>query len=303
MNVLIDYWNLALSGFSRFIAEYKYIAPVICIMIYTLVHWKQYKQRKLKQFLLYSGVIIVLLMIPVSGMAFLIYQTRFYDYEWIWSCVPLTAILAWGIVTVIFEQIPSVGGTTGKSTKVVGFLAAAAILFMCGNRGVMQQVDTETLQSRQDGREILEYLEKEDILQGHIVWGPAKIMQYMRSHNGRVILFYGRDMWDAKAGAYDYDAYTEEEIACYEWMEIVSSPHNLYLLEVEQAPDDVHEALATENHIRQAVLGDVDVVILPSQINGWMERKIQLVADENAFSVSSKEVGKYTIWRFEVPFK
>ena len=128
-------------------------------------------------------------------------------------------------------------------------------------------------------------------------------MQYMRSHNGRVILFYGRDMWDAKAGAYDYDAYTEEEIACYEWMETVSLPHNLYLLEVEQAPDDVHEALAAEDHIRQAVLRDVDVVILPSQINGWMERKIQLVADENAFSVFSKEVGKYTIWRFEVPFK
>ena len=250
---------------------------------------------------------MVLMIFPVTGIVFLIYQTRFYDYGWIWSCVPLTAVLAWGIVTVIYDEMASEPATAQKTAgekkltwaRYCGLAAAAAVLFMCGNQGRVQQVSEETTQMRQAGQEILEYLEEENLLQDHVVWGPAEIMQYMRSHNGEVELFYGRDMWDAKAGAYDYEAYLPEETACYEWMEIVSSAHNLYLLNVQQAPDAVHESLATEGYIREAVNRNVDVIILPSQITGWMERKMQLIAGEKELSVEMAQVGEYTFWLFE----
>ena len=307
MSTLMEYWGLAISGFERFVADYKYTALIICVLLYAVVHRKRYKRRELKKFLLYSGGMMILLMVPMTGIMFLIYQTRFYDYEWIWSCVPLTALLAWGIVTVVFEEISpemvgagkTLGGKNLTFARWCGIAAAVAALFICGNQGRVQQVSEETIQIRRSGENILEYLESEDLLQEHVVWGPAQIMEYMRSHNGSVVLFYGRDMWDAKAGAYDYEVYGTEEIICYEWMECVSSAHNLYLLEVEQAPDALHEALATEEYIRLAISRDVDVVILPSQITGWVERKMQLIADENKLSTVSAQVGEYTVWVLE----
>lgn len=121
----------------------------------------------------------------------------------------------------------------------------------------------------------------------------------MRSHEGETVLFYGRDMWDAKAGAYDYEAYAAEEIGCYEWMELVSSHISLYLLEVDQATENIYEALATDEYLRMAIERNVNVIILPARITDWMERKLVYIADNEAFSLSMHPVGEYVLWVLE----
>ncbi len=307
MKMVVEYWNLALDGFAEWITAYKYLAPIIGFMLYGYAYRERYKGRKQREFWLYGLIVIALLMVPVTAIFFLIYQTRFYDYGWVWSMAPLTAILAWGVVELVFEQLTPetiIGGERLNGKRIVpirlcALLAAFAVFFMLGNQGRLQQTSEEELQARESSEEILQYMEAQALLQNTILWGPKDIMQYMRSHNGEVTLFYGRDMWDAKSGAYDYEAYEDAEIACYNWIEMISGALNLYLVEVEQAPEEVHLALASEKFLQEAVARGVDAIILPTQITPWMERKMQLVAEEDGYCVSDVLIGEYTLWLFD----
>jgi hypothetical protein len=305
MNRLRESFLSTLSGFDMFVAEYKYFALVICCVVYVFMNWKRYKKTKSETFFVFCVLMIAMIIFPVTGMALQIYQTKFYDYPWVWSCVPMAAMIAWGSVAFIFEEIPRrIQKEEGKSTKgqlfwknLCGIAVIVAILFMCGNQGRLNALDEKTVQDEMAAEQILEYLETNNLLVDHVVWGKAGVLQYLRSHNGQVVLLYGRDMWEAKAGAYDYEGYTKEEIACYEWMEILSSAHNLYLLEVEQPTKEIVQALSTEEHIKAARSMGADIVILPTKMIVWMEKYIQLPESEGA--IVSKEIGEYTVWEFK----
>ena len=106
-------------------------------------------------------------------------------------------------------------------------------------------------------------------------------------------------MWDAKSGAYDYEAYTEEEIAGYNWIELLTDERNLYLLEIQQASEHMHAALAESAHIRKALESGVNCVILPEQLTPWMERKMESAATRMGLAISKLQVAEYILWCFE----
>lgn len=307
MNMLRETLNLTLSGFKTFISEYKYIALVVCSVVYAFANWKRFRKTKSSLLVVYSCCMGLAIIFPLTGMILQIYQTRFYDYSWIWSCVPLTAMLAWGIVTILFDEIhQNTENAEDKSEKQklvlrrgMGLLTAVAVLYMCGNRGLLQGVDEQTLKDEQAAAEILMYLDEADLIADHVIWGKAGLMQYLRSHNGQVILFYGRDMWEAKAGAYDYEGYSEEEVACYEWMEIMSSEHNMYLLEIEQETEEVREAVSTGEKIVMAYAQGVDIVILPAEMASRVEVYLQEAAESYDKEVFGEVVGNYMIWQLK----
>lgn len=303
MNILREFLGRTLSGFEAYIAEYKYIALAICCMIYAFANWERFRKTKQGIFLIFSCGMGLMILFPLTGMVLQVYQTRFYDYPWIWSCVPLTAMVAWGIVTILIDQTAEHTEADSKKTwslkNGILFLAMIAVLYMCGNRGLLQKADEAILEDEQAAAEILTYLEEKNLIDDHVIWAKAGVMQYMRSHNGQVILYYGRDMWEAKSGAYDYEEYSEEEIACYDWMEIMSSDHNMYLIEVEQETEDLLEALATDQMIKNAHEQGVNMIILPTEMTIRVDGHMQAVAKAGNVEVFSEEIGNYTIWRFE----
>jgi len=248
-------------------------------------------------------VVMILLLLPVTAVFFLIYQTRFYDYGWIWSFLPVNAVLAWGVITVVWKEFsPRLEGKIKKFSeglKYFGVAAAVAVIWLCGNQGQLQEVPREIQRQQMAGESILQHLETEKEAAEGVVWGPKIIMQYLRSHSGEINLYYGKDMWDAKSGAYDYDAYTEEEIAGYNWMEIICAERNLYLLEYDQAPEVMHAALAEHIHIKEALEKGVNVIILPEQISPWVERKAENAADSREMNVTTLQAGEYVVWCFK----
>lgn len=302
MSSLLNNLKGIMEGYSTFVTEYKYLALVICILVYAGFKWNQEKKREVRWFLIYAGILIFLLMVPLTAFVFAKYQTGFYGYGHVWSYVPLTALLAWGSIEIVFGELPPKEEKNDKKYisikkwRWIGILAAVAVLFVAGNQGKLLRATDHENNMQQNGEEILHYMEDNDLLDDRMVWGAKDLLQYLRSHSGDVVLYYGRDMWDGAAGAYDYEGYDTVQIGCYEWMELISLPHTLYLLEIEQATDEIHEALATENYIRDAVQGGVNIIILPSDIDTWMERKIQLVAQEAGSSVATATAGDYTIW-------
>jgi len=299
----IDYLQTAVEGFEEFASAYKLLPLIIGVIIYLSVRGNKEDSKKTKLFLLYVIVVMVLLLVPVTVVFFLMYQTRFYDYGWVWSFVPLTAVLAWGIIEIIWEELPQTCVKSKKGFQIagryMGVVAAVAVLWICGNQGRIQEVSEEVEDQQAVAEAVLQYLEDTDEATQSVIWGPKVMMQYLRSHSGEIALHYGKDMWDAKSGAYDYEAYTEEEIACYNWMELLSDERNLYLLEINQAPEHVHEALAEGKYIKTALKSDVNCMILPDQITPWMERKMRNAAAENGMTVSTAQVAEYVLWLFE----
>lgn len=296
MSKWIEYIQLAAEGLGKYIGQYKLLAPVIAVVIYAFVCGRKITREREKTFLEYATVMLGLLLIPVTSAIFLVYQTRFYDYGWVWSLVPLTGILAWGIVTIVYNEF------SGKYKVFSGMLMAIIVLFLCGNMGVLRlndYVDREEKQKQECAAEILMCMEGlEDVKEG-LVWGPSEIMQYIRQHDGEVLLFYGRDMWDPKAGAYDYEAYREEDIACYQWMENVSTAHSLYLLEINQPSSQLQICLGDETALFTAVEKGVRLLILPEQITPWVERKIEAAARANGLKKATVFAGEYTLWILE----
>lgn len=301
MKTLLGSLQTVVNCFGEFVVAYKTLPLVIGVLLYAFIREKREECEKERHFLIYATVVTVLLLIPITAVAFLLYQTRFYDYGWIWSFVPLTAVLAWGIVTVIWKELSSksMRWLGKKAWKYLGVVAAVAVLWICGNHGQMQEMPTEIKNQQLVAEAVLQYLEDNHEETQSIVWGPKVMMQYLRSHSGQVGLYYGKDMWDAKSGAYDYEVYTEDEIAGYNWMELLTDERNLYLLEINQATESIHEALAEGTYIKAAMEAEVTCVILPEQITPWIERKMEKAAAETGRSISVAQVDKYTLWLFE----
>ena len=72
-------------GWKSFISNGKLAALLLAALIFLWYNRKQV-ERKL---LVYTSVMAVCCILPVTAVVLMGYQTKFYDYEWIWSLVPL----------------------------------------------------------------------------------------------------------------------------------------------------------------------------------------------------------------------
>lgn len=347
MYKMIEMFQFAAEGFAEYITDFKMLPLVIGGVLYMLLRGLQHSAEG-KRFLRYVNLLLLVLLVPVTGMVLCIYQTRFYDYGWIWSLLPVGAVLAWGTVTIlekeflekreetrgaaeagaVVEETDDAAGekmdetlgermddAAGEKTDetgagnersrlrqivmpAAGGLTAVALFWLCGNQGQLQQFSEESLAKQAVAEAVLEYLEEEELANTGCVWAPREIMQYLRSHNGEIQLFYGKDMWDGKSGAYDYEAYTPEETACYEWMELLSQERNLYLLETDQATEQLQQALAEESMLTYAVENGVNLILLPEQVSSFVERKMENAAKKNGCNVDKLTAGDYGLWIF-----
>jgi len=291
MSMMKEALLLAVEGFQKWMGEYRLLAPAMGILLYALFSGKWGKENRERDFVIYAGGMMVVLLCPLTAVLFLSYQTRFYDYAWVWSLVPLTGFVAWGIVNIVYKE--------AETFRKRGFLIAAVLLILCGNQGVFFRTTPLETGVQESAELILQHIEENLEPEDQVIWGPAPIMQYLRAHNGQVELFYGKDMWDGKSGAYDYEAYSQQETECYQWMESVSAPHNLYLMETNQTNELIQLSLANDGYLQEAVDRGVNLIIFPDQITPWVKRKLDALGEKNSRKLRSVPVGEYILWILE----
>lgn len=226
----------AVSGWQRYTDDGKYAVLLLGILLF---YW--YLKRTgsdactVNRNLLWKYTVLTAAMaiFPVTGAILMKYQTRFYDYEWIWSPVPVTLVIAAGMTGIYLECYRRYW--KGKLLKPA-FLAAAglALLFLCGNMGKSLVQSEMNAEGKETAVRIWEEInalsdaadhgdENRDRDLGNTenicLWAPREIMQYVRGVSADVQLLYGRNMWDQALNAYSYDTYASELTALYEWME------------------------------------------------------------------------------------
>jgi len=219
----------AWAGWIGYITQGKLAALLFAVL---LAWWFGKKSEEHKQLKLYTTVMSVCCVIPVTAALIMTYQTKFYDYEWIWSMVPVTGVIAYGLTAFLAEFC---GEGSGRKKSVRGGVAVAclAVLLLCGSMGADKEDSVSVYAERliryglvvdesAIRREVYNVVEEIGGLAGEeevVLWAPLEVLEYAREVDAGIRFPYGRNMWDASLNAYSYDVYDEEIHDMYIWME------------------------------------------------------------------------------------
>lgn len=279
MELLQNAW----MGWANYINEGKLIVLLLAAL---LLLWINKRGTEHKGLVLYSTVAAVSCICPLTGALLMNYQTKFYDYEWIWSIVPITAVIACAVSLFLTEYWS--GGKFSKIRMgVVVTLMCLVVVFFCGSMGgelsdgeaVYMEVlypygsDVSEADLRQQAYNVVECLEEAAGDGEIILWAPMEIVEYAREVNADIKLLYGRNMWDISLNGYSYDVYEEEVKSLYLWMEQVDAPAG----ESVKLPFQTTARLPlVKECITAAVVRGVNCVVLP----GGCSYEVVQVAEE-----------------------
>lgn len=167
----------------------------------------------------YTTAMTVCCICPLTAAALMAYQTKFYDYQWIWGAVPVTIVIALAgtqLWTQLTERYAKGKGAGWKTAGITVLLIC--VVYLCGSMQSNVWDAEESAQNREETAKVLEILTENGQNKDICLWAPQGIMEYARALDGSVVLPYGRNMWDGALNAYSYDTYGEEEKLLYTWM-------------------------------------------------------------------------------------
>lgn len=228
----------AWSGWTGYMDSGKLAALLLAVLLYL---WFGRKERENLPLLLYTSVMTVCCILPVTAVLLMLYQTKFYNYEWIWSLVPLTAVTAYGMTIFLTHLWETEQKERWKHCIPVTLLAVAVVLF-CGSMGGEVWDRKTEREERQRACEVLERISARYPEETICLWGPREIMEYARE-DASITLPYGRNMWDHFLDGYAYDTYHEELILLEQWMAQVrrGGEGDLKIRTAESAKDSAGE--------------------------------------------------------------
>lgn len=227
--------------------------------------------------ILYTAVGVVLCICPLTAAVLMTYQTRFYDYQWIWSLVPVTAVVALGGTVFLAEQCQSGGGWQKMLRNIIVTAASVLILLFCGGLGE-GSVDAVKAEQDRDHAETVLAQVREICGDEVCLWAPAAILEYARL-DGEMELLYGRNMWDAALNAYSYDTCSEEQQKLYQWMEYLDD----WDIEISVAE--------TVQYVQRGFENGADCILLPTKMSDWLpEGESEAVLLEQLGADESRDV-------------
>lgn len=264
--LLRNAWN----GWRAYTDPGKLAALLLISLVFL---WIYYKRVPRKEFLIYTTVAVVCCIFPVTAAALMLYQTRFYDYEWIWSIVPLTAMVSYGVVLFVTEFLKEqTRGDRKKEMAVVLLLLAA--LALSGGMGAEPWDDAGEQEAQRQSEEVLTALKERMAGREICLWAPREILEYAREWDGGITLLYGRDMWEPALNAYAYDVYPSELTEVYEWMEGIG-----------EEPVSVRECAETVKET------PVNCILLPGTAD-----EETLACFGEVMGLQAEELGSYYLW-------
>lgn len=210
---MLELLTNAWQGWQRYTDGGKYGALLALVLLFL---WFRRDEEKEKILLVYTTLAAALCVFPVSAAVLMAHQTRFYDYEWIWSYVPVTLIIAYGGTVFLIGSWKCYQKSIWKCMGIT--MAVLGLTVLCGSMGAVTYKDAVEDSDESQVQAALAVLTSESEGQEICLWGPRDFMASVRAYDGNIRLLYGRDMWDASLRGYSYDIYGEVEERLYRWM-------------------------------------------------------------------------------------
>jgi hypothetical protein len=295
MSRIWDYLKQACEGLQQYLSQNNLVVILVAVLLFFWLSEKKETDQKTNRLLVYTFIMVLILICPLSAMAVMIYQTSFYEYAWAWSLVPFTIVCAYGIA--------SFWGKIKAGWQKIGIIGVSVvILCLVGNQGMVQRASTQEVASRRETQDILQEIHSFYGENECIVWAPKRIMQEIRRYDGQVLLLYGKDMWDQKSGAYDYEAYSQEMTDAYLWLEEVMDYYDLALSvetpeETMRFLDQQYEwSIYGKSHIANMMNAGTNTIVLPELVSGFLEADIECIVEEHGKSLKKTGRAGYVIW-------
>ena len=211
--ILYNAW----SGWTGYTDDGKLPALLMAVLLFL---WFGRKRKEQRALLVYASVMTVCCILPVTAAMLMLYQTKFYNYEWIWSLVPATAVTAFGLTVFWTEYRAENAGQRKKILSVTLFMLA--VLLFCGSLGKPVWDREEQKEERTRAYSVVGQLSGRRTGEKICLWAPREIMEYAREKDADILLPYGRNIWDGFLNAYSYDVYDEDTVMMEQWMENLS---------------------------------------------------------------------------------
>lgn len=203
---------------------------LMLFMVALLLLWlaENPEKREFRQFAL---LMLLALLCPLSVKLLSVYQTAFYQEENLWELLPVTALLAYGLVTAFAKMKTALTREYGRWKSAVTrkkelFCELAvtavltALLFLCGTLSL-----NRTMTASADGAEriperVEEVLASIEVPEGESVFllAPDEVLTWARIYDGALLLPYGRNLWEGELSAYTYDVYSPDLYELHDWM-------------------------------------------------------------------------------------
>lgn len=275
----------AWAGWSGYITDGKYAVLLLGILLIYLFGRMKAKQEfsgngVLQLLMTYTSAVTVLAVCPMTAALLMMYQTRFYDYMWVFSLIPVTLVIACGFVCL--------GREVAKKYRPVYVLFCLVLVLLCGNLDRQSESREEQAADREICMTLLDKLSEKGNTENICLWAPKDLMTHMRSLDGGIRLLYGRNLWDTSLNAYTYDTYDRETVSLYEWMEEIAL--------VLPVPDP-EAALTDEKALKLAIEKGVSCMILPAEQDGRLSESLLEAEQECNVTVSSDDAeGYWIVW-------
>lgn len=202
--------------------DYTESGKLVALLLLALLlfwFWKREEWNQYGKLFLYTTIVTVCCIIPLTAAMLMVYQTRFYDYQWIWGFVPITIVIALVCTLLWTEWMEKYKAGKHAVWKKVGIACLMlCMLYLCGRMGMKNGDADEEIQKQEETVRVLEIITENGQNTNMVLWAPQRIMEYARAVNGDVRLPYGRNMWDPALNAYSYETYGETANSLYEWM-------------------------------------------------------------------------------------
>lgn len=293
----------AVEGWFQFTDAGKYAVLFLGILLYLwylkeagdgcLGDKKTEYQRKL--LLCYAAITAAAAVFPLTAAVMMLYQTRFYDYEWIWSAVPVTLILAYGMAALYLKWYGE--GRTKKPFNALGVAAAGLVLlFLCGNLGSPGYDGQKEAAAEDKAALLLDKLAETGDTENICLWAPAEVLAYARRLDGNIMLLYGRNMWEESLNAWSYDTYDPETRALYQWME--------QLAETQQQETSASAGLLGNDAaimcVEAALDKGVNCILIPEPAEGIFSPVLNEAAGRRGCNVMQQTAEGYCIYRITI---
>ena len=260
---MTEFLRNAVLGWARYTSSGKLAALLFISIIVYILCGKKIGQKNYNSLFIYTILMTILCICPLTAVFLMLYQTKFYDYEWIFSYVPITAIIAACGCGILLE-IWNFDGTKRVSAKKI--IALVMVFFMFLLCGRMDALDIGN-SSAEKGRLLIQELI--DDKGGKIVlWAPAELMESASLYFQDVELIYGRNMWDESLNAYTYDSYDEEIVDMYRWMELIEKEGLAdYEIELQKGNGTYNREITAKACVKSAISHGVNLIVLPHNVD------------------------------------
>ncbi len=254
---MLELLNNAIQGWNFINGQGKLTALLFLVLLFLGIMKYAGEQQVLYWYTLGVTAICV---IPVTASFCMVYQTRFYDYQWIWTYVPMTMMVSYGGVCFLRYCMGNASFT--KVHKGVILLTVIALLCFCSNMGNQNGGIRNGISEWKETKTVLDKLAPAGGQE--CLWGPRELMESARAVRGDMKLLYGKNMWDKSLNAYSYDTYSEKLEMCFGWMSYLDGSRDNKALGQEIQWDDNQVIMGC---VEEAKRCGVTILCIPAGIS------------------------------------